>query len=367
MGSVTTAWARHAEQLVVEPRCRSASLSIGYAMAIHKPMAVGGTRVVGSGMRVGRPAGGSVVAAPDGATQERLVPRRVVVGNLGYDVSFTLPKSYSLLLAFAHDGTAAAVEAVYTEAVGAPSAGWSASAPTGCAATTATARARPRWPAPVSSAGRWCTGRPGRCTAGGRPALARARDAGEHAPGRRRPLVDGGRTLVDRGRRRAGPDAARAGGGQADPGAGAQRAAPPLRGELRPQRLHRAASGCRPRRCGRSPNAARRSRCWSPTWGSTPGRRPGSTHRPRRPPLRRRDVAHALRCDPQGGEAGCPDAAGRVSRGRPRCGSAATNDAVAAGRGQGVETGYRRNEAALGRCRGERVAHHGADHERPTE
>ena len=37
------------------------------------------------------------MAAPDGTTQERLVPRRVVVGNLGYDVSFTLPKSYSLL------------------------------------------------------------------------------------------------------------------------------------------------------------------------------------------------------------------------------------------------------------------------------
>src|SRR5664279_1485569 len=65
--------ARHAGQLAVEPRCRSASLSIGYAMAIHKPMAVGGTRVVDSGMRMGRPAGGSVVAAPDGATQERLV------------------------------------------------------------------------------------------------------------------------------------------------------------------------------------------------------------------------------------------------------------------------------------------------------
>jgi hypothetical protein len=27
--------------------------------------------------------------APDGTTQERAVPRRVVVGNLGYDVSFT--------------------------------------------------------------------------------------------------------------------------------------------------------------------------------------------------------------------------------------------------------------------------------------
>jgi hypothetical protein len=73
-------------RLVSSSRCRSASLSIGYAVAIYKPMAVGGTRVVGSGMRVGRPAGGSVVAAPDGTTQERLVPRRVVVGNLGYDV-----------------------------------------------------------------------------------------------------------------------------------------------------------------------------------------------------------------------------------------------------------------------------------------
>ena len=34
--------------LVSSSRRRSASLSIGYAMAIHKPMAVGGTRVVGS-------------------------------------------------------------------------------------------------------------------------------------------------------------------------------------------------------------------------------------------------------------------------------------------------------------------------------
>gem|GEM_PF-6693448 len=43
------------------------------------------------------------MAAPDGTTQERLVPRRVVVGNLGYDVSFTLPKSYSLLPALADE------------------------------------------------------------------------------------------------------------------------------------------------------------------------------------------------------------------------------------------------------------------------
>jgi hypothetical protein len=92
-------------------------------MAIHKPMAVGGTRVVGSGMRVGRPAGGSVMAAPDGTTQERLVPRRVVVGNLGYDVSFTRPESYSLLLAFRPRGHCRRRKAVYTEAVGAPSVG----------------------------------------------------------------------------------------------------------------------------------------------------------------------------------------------------------------------------------------------------
>src|SRR5659263_415222 len=64
MGSVTTAaWARHAEQLVVEPRCRSASLSIGYAMAIHKPMAVGGTRVSRQWDACGPICGRAVVAA----------------------------------------------------------------------------------------------------------------------------------------------------------------------------------------------------------------------------------------------------------------------------------------------------------------
>jgi hypothetical protein len=44
----------------------------------------------------------------------------VVVGNLGYDVSLTLPKSYSLVPAFTDSDTAAAaaVESVYTEAVG---------------------------------------------------------------------------------------------------------------------------------------------------------------------------------------------------------------------------------------------------------
>ena len=46
----------------------------------------------------------------------------MVVGNLGYDVSFTLPESYSLPPAVADSDTAAAaaaaVESVYTEAVG---------------------------------------------------------------------------------------------------------------------------------------------------------------------------------------------------------------------------------------------------------
>ncbi len=59
------------------------------------------------------------VPGVDGKGVERLVPRRRVVGNLGYDVSFTLPKSHSLLLAFADESTAAAVEAVYTAGVGA--------------------------------------------------------------------------------------------------------------------------------------------------------------------------------------------------------------------------------------------------------
>jgi len=59
------------------------------------------------------------VARPDGTSVEEVVPRRRVVGNLGYDVSFTLPKSHSLLLAFADEDTAASVERVYTEQVGA--------------------------------------------------------------------------------------------------------------------------------------------------------------------------------------------------------------------------------------------------------
>jgi hypothetical protein len=55
--------------------------------------------------------------APDGTRAEVEVPRRQVVGNLGYDISFTLPKSHSLLLAFADEATAHRIEAVYEAAV----------------------------------------------------------------------------------------------------------------------------------------------------------------------------------------------------------------------------------------------------------
>jgi conjugative relaxase-like TrwC/TraI family protein len=58
-----------------------------------------------------------VQLAPDGSRTEVLVPRRAVVGNLGYDISFTLPKSHSLLLAFADEATAHRIEAVYDAAV----------------------------------------------------------------------------------------------------------------------------------------------------------------------------------------------------------------------------------------------------------
>ncbi|MGJ3510133.1 MobF family relaxase [Enemella sp. A6] len=46
-----------------------------------------------------------------------VVPRRQVVGNAGYDIAFTLPKSNSLLLAFAEDGTADRIEDTYAQCV----------------------------------------------------------------------------------------------------------------------------------------------------------------------------------------------------------------------------------------------------------
>lgn len=55
------------------------------------------------------------VVGDDGVAVDKVVPNRVMVGNFGYDVTLTVPKSYSLLLAFADEDIAAAVEKVYTE------------------------------------------------------------------------------------------------------------------------------------------------------------------------------------------------------------------------------------------------------------
>ena len=219
-----------------------------------KPMAVGGTRVVGSGMRVGRPAGGS-------SWSPRPAPPRSGSSRAGWWSATSATTSAS--------PCPSPTRCCWPSPTMALPPPWRPSTPRRWAhlrlagAPVRRRDARPlrrrperghggrlRFPRLVDGApGGPAGGRP----AGVRPALARARDAGEHDPGRRRPLVDGGRPLVDRGRRRAGPDAARAGGGQADPGAGAQRAAPPLRGELRPQRLHRARRGAGPDAAGVCP------------------------------------------------------------------------------------------------------------------
>lgn len=54
----------------------------------------------------------------EGNRAERVVPRRRSVGNAGYDVTFTIPKSMSLLLAFAGEGQAERVEGIYSSQVG---------------------------------------------------------------------------------------------------------------------------------------------------------------------------------------------------------------------------------------------------------
>ncbi|MFV0535678.1 MAG: MobF family relaxase [Cumulibacter sp.] len=59
----------------------------------------------------------------DGQAVEQVVPRRKVVGNAGYDYTFTLPKSTSVLLAFTDAATADAVESTLYEQVEA-SFGW---------------------------------------------------------------------------------------------------------------------------------------------------------------------------------------------------------------------------------------------------
>ena len=60
-----------------------------------------------------------MVVGADGVAREEMGPRRKVVGNMGYDVSFTLPKSHSLLMAFAGEESAQRIEGTYTAQVGA--------------------------------------------------------------------------------------------------------------------------------------------------------------------------------------------------------------------------------------------------------
>jgi hypothetical protein len=105
-------------------------------------------RAVGNLTRV------EVVDDGQGGTRTVEVPRRVVAGNLGYDVSFTLPKSYSLLLAFAEEETAARVEDFYAGKVGRRSAGSRRRRRMGCVAITATATVPGWWPGRGSWAGR---------------------------------------------------------------------------------------------------------------------------------------------------------------------------------------------------------------------
>src|SRR5450759_4355634 len=93
-------------------------------------MAVGGTRVVGSGMRVGRPAGGSSWPPRPHHPGAARPARRWWSATSATTSASPCPSPTRCCWPFAHEGTAAAVGAVYTEAVGAPSAGWSASAPT---------------------------------------------------------------------------------------------------------------------------------------------------------------------------------------------------------------------------------------------
>src|SRR5664280_1830589 len=145
MGSVTTGRARPAEQLGVELPVPIRVTE--YRLRHGHPQTDGCWRDASSRQwDACRPTCGRfVVVAPAGTMREQMVPRRVVVGNLGYDVSFTRPKSYSLL-AFRPRGHCRR-RGGRLHRGGGRTFGWlEASAPTGCAATTATARARPRWP-----------------------------------------------------------------------------------------------------------------------------------------------------------------------------------------------------------------------------
>ncbi|MCK2239992.1 MULTISPECIES: MobF family relaxase [unclassified Crossiella] len=57
------------------------------------------------------------VVSEDGTVTEQRVPRRVITGNAGYDITFHIPKSASLLLAFAPQDIAENVEEIYLRAI----------------------------------------------------------------------------------------------------------------------------------------------------------------------------------------------------------------------------------------------------------
>lgn len=62
-------------------------------------------------------ADGNPVRGEDGVPRVETVPRRVNTGIVGFDLSFTLPKSMSVLLGFCPEDMTGGVEAVYTEAM----------------------------------------------------------------------------------------------------------------------------------------------------------------------------------------------------------------------------------------------------------
>jgi hypothetical protein len=102
---------------------------------------------------------------------ERLVPRWVVVGNLGYDVSFTLPQSPTRCCRPSPTPTPPPWRPSTPRRWGAPSAGWSAS-------PSAARRSRRRSPTWVRPRG----GVPGGA-AGGRAAHPGSEDRGGRGPG----------------------------------------------------------------------------------------------------------------------------------------------------------------------------------------
>ena len=89
-----------------------------------------------------RDAQGQIVIGPDGTPEMALVPQRVRVGVAGYDIGITVPKSMSVLLAFAPDEITERVEQTTATRSTARSTGPNHAPATSNAANTATAKPR---------------------------------------------------------------------------------------------------------------------------------------------------------------------------------------------------------------------------------